>query len=114
MELHGVIVGTLDSAPLDRDRWIALCESDARLVKGSPVARRNPFKPGEMMVIRPRRDAVTVIVSNHELGFLEWAADDSPLINVRGSDPAVVPIAREIASLLDAIYLEEEERGPSR
>jgi hypothetical protein len=114
MELHGVIVGTSDSAPLDRDRWIALCESDPRLVKGSQVTRPNPFKPGEMMVISPRRDAATVVVSNHELGFLEWAADDSPLLNVCGSDLAIVPIAREIASLLDAIYLDEEERGPSQ
>lgn len=112
MDHYGVIVGKSDSAPLGRDRWIALCESDPRLVKGSPVRRPNPFKPGEMMIISPRRDAVAVFVSNHELGFLEWAADDSALLDVWGSDLSIVPIAREIASLLNAIYVNDEERGP--
>ncbi|HEY4258793.1 MAG TPA: hypothetical protein VGM98_01480 [Schlesneria sp.] len=111
MEFYGSIVGKSDCTPVDRDRWIALCESDVRLVKGSPVTRPNPFKRGEMMVISPRRDAATVVVSDHKLGLIEWAADDSALLNVWGSDLAIVPIAREIASLLDAIYLEEEEHG---
>ncbi|MDB5343878.1 MAG: hypothetical protein JWP89_2255 [Schlesneria sp.] len=110
MELHGVIVGKSDSAPLDRDRWIALCESDPRLVRGSPVTRPNPFKPGEMIVIQPRRDAASVVVSSRKLGLREWAADESPLLNVWGSDLAIALIAREIAFLLDAIYSAEVER----
>ena len=60
------------------------------------------------MSVRPPSDTVRVVVSGHDQGWMEWAQDDSPLINVWGDDRGIVPVAEEIASMLSARFIEED------
>jgi hypothetical protein len=50
---------------------------------------------------------VSIVESNQRLGLLSWARDASPFIIVYGEDAAVVPIALELAELMDAIFTDD-------
>ena len=53
-------------------------------------------------------DTVRVVVSGRDYGWMEWAQDDSPLINVWGDDRAIIPVAEELALMLSAQFIEED------
>ena len=60
------------------------------------------------MSVRSPADTVHVVVSGRDYGWMEWAQDDSPLINVWGDDRAIIPVAEEIALILSARFIEED------
>jgi hypothetical protein len=64
----------------------------------------NPFKKGEFMTVRPRPDAVAVVVAGKEIGSMHWAMDGSPEIIVWGEAAIVAPLAPELASSLGAQF----------
>ena len=106
MEFTGSITALPGSSPIDRNRWRELCTNHPHLMAIPSRSCRNPFKPGEVMEVRAPADSVRIVVAGQDLGFMEWAQDDSPSINVFGENDSIIPIAQQIASLLSAVFVD--------
>lgn len=108
MDLIGEIRSEPDPPGIDRRRWIDAIRDHPNLVPPEPREGINPFtkKP---MAIQPRPDVARIVVDEEEVGAMEWAQDDSNMINVFGDPKAVIPLARDIAELLAGRF--EEWRG---
>ena len=107
MEYLGAIVSQ-QGPGLDQARWRAMIATHPNLATPPSRSAPNPFKPGEMMVVHSAPDAACVTVNGVEVGMMDWGADGSPLVNVFGDAAAVIPIALELATLLDGRFARDE------
>jgi hypothetical protein len=104
MDLVGVIRAAPGSTPIAYEAWCTLAQSRPELFAGQPRTVPNPFKKEELMTIRPKPDAVRVVVAGKEVGSMHWAMDGRPEIIIWGEAAIVAPLAQELASSLGAQF----------
>jgi hypothetical protein len=110
MDFIGVISAASDPPGVDQQRWIDTISRHPALVSLAPRRGINPFTKQPMDYLAHPASA-RVLVGGNDVGWMEWAQDDSKQIAVFGPASLVAPVAEEIAALLGATFKPEPTAG---
>jgi len=104
MEFLGVIRMRAGGPRLTYDRWCDLARHRVELAPFVEHMGRNP-RTGEVMSIRSQRGASAIVIDGDEVGRMWWESEEDE-VTVIGESALVIPLARELAALLDAEFEE--------
>ncbi len=105
MEFIGQILSEPDPPGISKQRWVDLIREHPNLENVPPRQGINPFTR-EPMLYHARTDTARVVIGEREVGSMSWSQGESNSIDVSGERHVVVPLAHDIAGLLDARFEE--------
>ncbi len=104
------IVAADSAQALVHSSWIEMIQFRPELEPCPSVRRPNPFKPGEVMEIRPPETSAQLINEDEVIATISWALDESPALIVdiedQDDEDSVLNILREIAGQMNAKLVE--------
>jgi hypothetical protein len=106
MDFIGEIQAKPDPPGINNAQWIEMIHEHPSLEPVPPREGINPFTRKPTVYPAPA-DSARVVVGGKEVGSMEWAMDDSNMINVYGDPEVVIPLAREIAEALGGRFVEK-------
>lgn len=110
MRIEGTIWPVGDNSKLTREAWCEFVKNRPEFRRPPLAERPNPFKPGQMMTIRPRPDVADVMIDERVVGHVAWSQSDEPLIVVE-IEPAALSLVHQWAYELGGRF--EPDSGDS-
>jgi len=106
MNWLGGIASPPGAPAIDLQKWTDLIAKHPSLVRFADREGVNPFTKGPM-IFRAHPGNAHVVVDGATVGAMTWAEDGPDQIGVEGVAALVEPLAREVASLLGAVYRQD-------
>lgn len=106
MRVEGAIFPKVAARDFTRDVWCDLVATRPEFRRYPSVQRPNPFKPGELMTVRPSPDAAEVVIDGRAVGKVYWSMSDEELVIV-SVEPAALEFVQQWAATLGGEFRPE-------